>query len=612
MTGQFVDYSQPNVYVFTAKPPLPDSELSPKMITDDIGVLCTYPSVGEVWPKNTSSRKTPLRSPVSSPVSAPPHYSTPLSGDEPVTGGSSAAASSPEMYDDSFEPYAIGYTTADVAKYAAGSVHRRAGRHVGVILPVARGTAPPPGWEPLPHPREELSPRASAAVRAFADNGLLSPTARRRQAWLAACATTKDKAHAAAKDAKKKKKKKKQASLTASGGSTETAMITELHDDGASKIQAAERGRAARALVRRMRKEAAEAGDRKVRYMPKMKPVAKLHWQDRDKKLVAPATKIQAAIRGRLTRQAVARKRQEDEEERQRLLHESGPAAAPAANELNLFWDSHGNPLPAWLDSLPCLDFPLSELKEIRALRKISTVTDWVPRCNGDYYVATCDAGGLGRKARPFRLLLRAWEPSKFQPPELAETRTPEPPAPTLSTAEKPRAGTPTAEPSTPEAPPRADGESAGGEGEEGEASPVTTGAATGSGSGGSSGGEDAQTSAPSGSGASRSSHATSAVGSPTESAASVAPAKVRYGHIIEVVAVLNHPDALSKAKEKEKDEESDRKKTKPIKVVRARRPKALATDAPDQRTFRGRHDRDLGLTSYRGGPDGRGPHHLL
>ena len=131
----------------------------------------------------------------------------------------------------------------------------------------------------------------------------------------------------------------------------------------------------------------------------------------------------------------------------------------------------------------------------------------------------------------------------------------------------------------------------------------MTTGAATGSGSGGSSGGEDAQTSAPSGSGASRSSHATSAVGSPTESAASVAPAKVRYGHIIEVVAVLNHPDALSKAKEKEKDEESDRKKTKPIKVVRARR--SLATDAPDPPS--GRHDRDLGLTSYHGGPDGRG-----
>ena len=91
----------------------------------------------------------------------------------------------------------------------------------------------------------------------------------------------------------------------------------------------------------------------------------------------------------------------------------------------------------------------------------------------------------------------------------------------------------------------------------------------------------------------------------------------MKYGHIIEVVAVLNPPAALggkAKEKEKEKEKEKDGKpdvKQLPIRVVRARRPKVLAANAPDQRTFRGKNDPQMGITSYRGGPDGRGSYLL-
>ena len=73
-------------------------------------------------------------------------------------------------------------TTSSAAE-AAGESWRRAGRHVGSILPVARGTQAPPGWTPLAHPAEELSPRGVASVHAY-ESPLLSPTSRRRKAWL--------------------------------------------------------------------------------------------------------------------------------------------------------------------------------------------------------------------------------------------------------------------------------------------------------------------------------------------------------------------------------------------------------------------------------------------
>ena len=580
---------------------------------------------------STSSTPTSNRPrPCSSSISSSPENEAAMDG-----GSSRAATPSEELYyaessdaptsppvaidqeQDPFEPYAPGYTHADVAKYDHGSVWRRAGKHVGMVLPVARGTAPPPGWEPLQHTREELSPRAAAAVRAFQDGGMLSPTARRRQAWLAACAATKDKAHAA-KDAKRRKKKK--AKKPAEG------MITEVHDAASSRIQAVERGRAARELVREMRQHALQAGDRRVRYMPKMKPT--LHWQDQDDTLAAPAMKLQAAARRRLARRQVQRLRQEQEEERQRLLSGSdsaaGPASAPAVARLNLFWDSHGNPLPAWLDSLPSIHFSLNELKEIRALRKISTVTEWSPRCNGDYYVATVDASGLTKKARPFRLLLRAWEPSRYEPqqwtPEVrtAASSTPEPATPDPNTPERPTPECPTPESLTAGSVPGG-GEDTPDEGE-------------GGGEGGTHAGTPSagpspsavSSSTPHGSSplaASPLPGASSAGATPVKSPALAAPGPVKYGHIIEVVAVLNHPAALGgKAKEKEKGKEKEKEKEKdgkpdvkqlPIRVVRARRPKVLAANAPDQRTFRGKNDPQMGITSYRGGPDGRGSYLL-
>ena len=213
---------------------------------------------------------------------------------------------------------------------------------------------------------------------------------------LQACANTKEKAHAKAAEVKRAKKARKGAKQRKGA-----QMITEAHDASAMHIQAVERGRMARIRVKAMRRNASLVSESKHAYLPKMNMTdsVAVHWADekvRSSKspraacnsgeslchrlsavqLQAPVVKIQAAARRRLARRRVERKRAADEAEYERLL--LGPAAAPAVAvpRFQHFWDSNGNPMPAWLESLPALEYSLDDLKQIRALRKVSCASD--------------------------------------------------------------------------------------------------------------------------------------------------------------------------------------------------------------------------------------------
>lgn len=442
---------------------------------------------------------------------------------------------------------------------------RRTGRHVGLLLPVARGTSPPPGWAPLCHPPEELSPRASAALRGFDDEPQLSPTSRRRLAWQAACAASKERAHHKAVQQKKQKKAKQKKS-----GQAAQNLITEMHDASASRIQAVERGRAARVLVRQMRQAAVQAVEAKARYMPKMQAAAPpvmhtVSWAD--DQLQAPAIRVQAAARRRLARR---RAKQLRVESTQAPPAGMPPAAAPTsvAPRMQLLWDSNGNPMPAWIDSLPSVPMTLLDLTDIRDLQLLTVVTSWEPRCNGDYYVAAPAAGErLPKKQKGFRLLLRAWDPLPILPEPQTPLQSPAPPtvesavdgtgSPLLQSSPGP--GSPPSTPKTASPASPASPASAKSPPMEPASPPLEWNQSPDS-------ILDAAKRASSPTSPPYSTPARLDEGPPERSSGAT-----RFGHNVEVVALLSLDH-----------------KTKSHKVLRARRPKALAAHAPDQTTFRG------------------------
>lgn len=227
--------------------------------------------------------------------------------------------------------------------------------------------------------------------------------------------------------------------------------------------------------------------------------------------------------------------------------------------------------MPAWLESLHALEYSLDDLKEIRALRKITTTHEWRPRTDGDYYVGYHSISSGQRKPKSFRLLLRAWDPrpaardtpapytrasKEASPGEEEQASTRQEGTSSMEEEITPEAA---ATPSQPQL-----------------ASPLDTDHATGS-------GQDKSDATP------------------------------RFSHDVEVVALLSaaQPQSSSSQTGRESSAQSDDQSdgqgnsgsTTPanaltgrsIKVLRARRPQALATNAPDQRTFR-EHDPSPGL----------------
>jgi hypothetical protein len=200
-------------------------------------------------------------------------------------------------------------------------------------------------------------------------------------------------------------------------------------------------------------------------------------------------------------------------------------------------WDSGGTPVPSWLDSLPQVEFERAELKRIRTLKKTHAACLWKPRCDGDYFVGLVPAADEAASTKAPRVLMRAWDVAEHE---------------TYISAPAPAAA------------PVADGLDADSSADAPPDTPVR-----GSGTGA----VDANAAA--------SNDDTSMSLTLQQTGGSTAQQHqqqhqqlervLKYSFEIEVAAVLSPPTIAGK-----------------LKVLRARRPKALAADAPDNTTFRG------------------------
>ena len=212
---------------------------------------------------------------------------------------------------------------------------------------------------------------------------------------------------------------------------------------------------------------------------------------------------------------------------------------------------------------------------------KITTINEWLPRTDGDYYVGYHPVSAGQRKPKPFRLLLRAWDPRpavRDLPAPYVRAIEEAPGAASRSGGQtsarqedssleempirnRRGAGARSREVAMPEAPPS----------QPQPASPPDTDHAAGS-------GQDEP-------------HATQ-----------------RFSHDVEVIALLsaaqpqsNSPSISPGSSPGSSQGNSSSTTTasavtgRSIKVLRARRPKALAANAPDQRTFR-EHEPSPGL----------------